>query len=388
MAASPAAAATVTSVAVVNSSSKIVSVGSTVAITGTGFTGMTDNASTGANSNSGACVATPAAGCSQVRFYGIKTDGSAFEAASGNFAVSTKYVVVSDTLIYAAVPALAASGAGAPTAGYGIIGVAVLNGTSLTAPAAFTSATTSPAGAGQLVYRAPLTADVAGSSTVASSTGGGTITVGVTGMTLASASFANERISATFSWIAANATANSTVGSPMVVATTVSYASASTVTVLVPPGTPSGELVAVELIHDTIRGTPDTGNLEYAAVINRIRTCPTFTIGGLSTALPTCTGPASGPTAAGSIYTEIAGKGLTGAGSTFDFDGADGNTASSCSVITDVLAYCIVTVTTAPTVPVAVVTFTPADPDGGGAAYTAPVVGVTPGSVFLYTDTV
>jgi hypothetical protein len=402
--ASPASAATVTSVAVVGSSGKIVSDGSTIAITGTGFTGMTDNADPGAGSPP-ACVATPAAGCSTVRFIGMNAANTASSATTPTLA--TRFTVVSDTLIYASVPALPVYGVdGAPSVGYGVIGVSVQNGISVTVPATFNATTTGATGAGQLIYRHKLTAEIApaGNTVIsASALGGGTLSVAATtgsntAVPFTTASFTNEKVTALFTMIDGP---GASVQSARVVSTAVSLAAnGNTLSVGVPVGTPLGELVSLELIHDGIGGTPDSDDLKYAAVINRIETCATPSPVWDHTSnvtfpspVPNCTGPAAtGTTANSTFYVEIQGKGFTGAGDTFDFSGSSSTFASDCNIISDALAYC--TVTTGATIPsegAVAVTFTPADPDAdatGTSVYSAPAVGKTPGAIFLFTDTV
>jgi hypothetical protein len=384
VAASPAAAATVTSVAVVNSSSKVVSDGSTVAITGTGFSGMTDN------DDAGTCVATPAPGCSTVRFIGMNSGNTASIATAPTLA--TRFTVVSDTLIYAVVPALPVYGNdGAPSVGYGIVGVAVQNGTSVTSPAAFNATTTAATGAGHLIYRHKLTADVAAGHLAG--TGGGTLPVTITApasFALTSGAFTNEKITALFTVIPAG---NPTPAAPQVISTTTSFVSGSVVNVLVPAGSPAGEKVSVELVHDGVRGTADVNSVEYAAAITKIETC-TASINHTNVAagtLPTnCTGPASTPaTASAEVNVKITGKGFIGA-TGWDFSGGDNTNppvVDTCTIASNTVVFCTFDIAAggAPSPAAVAVDFTPADPDGD---LTTPDVGLTAGSIFLFTNTI
>src|SRR5689334_16735419 len=63
---------TITGITVGAGTSKVVTQGTTIAIAGTGFSGMVDNSSSGCNTSGAVSAVWPAAGsgCSQVRFNG------------------------------------------------------------------------------------------------------------------------------------------------------------------------------------------------------------------------------------------------------------------------------------------------------------------------------
>jgi hypothetical protein len=334
---------------------RVVTAGTTVKITGTGFTGMV-----GSHANP-ACSVAPVAssGCSQVRFNGIGAT-----TATG-FTVATGYVVVSDTVIYAAVPEVTAvaPATSAPAAGTGSMRVVVVN----TMPGGTSSLSSAPGTlpGTEVFYRHRLGATLQSASVAANPLGGGTINVDVTNVApLTSGAFGTlvqEKITALFTSVIS--------GSPSVLASTVSFVDTDTVSVTVPGGMPDGAHVDVMLVHDGIRGSlTDNNSLKYSAVITSMKTCTAFTP-PVTTPVPTCTGPAN--SAANPVYLQLTGRGLINAGG-FTFDGADGNIGEDCSVYSDVTVYCVLTVTLAPTIPFVTVTFTPGDADGGGSR-TAPI---------------
>jgi hypothetical protein len=361
-----AAVPTVTSVLVLGSTTnRVVTAGTNIVITGTGFAGMKDSAA------NPACSVTPVAssGCSQVRFNGL----SANTNATG-YTLGTDYVVVSDTKIHATVPTIAAlaPATGAPTAGAGSIRVVVVNtvvggGSSLISAAGTTAAT-------ELFYRHPLTATLQSASVTPSPLGGGTIAVDVGNIApITTGNFVYEKITARFT---------STVsGSTNVLTSSVTFVDTDTVNVVVPAGTPTGDYVEVTLLHEGIAGTGDSDSLKYPATITAIQTCTAFTP-PVTTTLPSCTGAAS--SAASTFYTKLTGKGLTAA-TAFTFDGSGGTTTETCSVYSHTIAYCVVDVAAAPPALIAVVSFTPGDPDDVGPA-TAPTFAATgSSSVFVFS---
>ena len=348
------------------SPTRVVTAGTTVLITGTGFAGMEDN-----NANP-ACSVTPVASsrCVQVRFNGVSANANAT-----GYTLATEYVVVSDTQIYVTVPEITAiaPAAGAPAAGTGSIRVVVVN----TQPWATSSLASAPGStiSTELLYRERLGATVQNGPVSASPLGGATVVVDVTDVaTLTIGTIAAEKITAYFVSVIN--------GSPSVKATSVTFNDGDSVNVVVPPGTPAGELVGIMLVHDGIMGTADDDSLSYAAVISQVDTCEAFTPPITGTP-PVCTGPAN--TSANPIYVRLTGKGLTGA-TGFSFDGADGATDEDCSVASDTVAYCSVTVNTIPSFPVVAVTFTPADLDGAGPATAPAVAAVGVGSIFGFFD--
>jgi hypothetical protein len=359
---------TISSVVVGNTTNRVVTAGTTVKISGTGFSGMQDNAA------DPACSVAPVAGsrCSQVRFNGISATTSA------NFTLATRYVVVSDTTIYAVVPTVAAIAptAGAPAAGSGSTRVVVVN----TNPAG-TSSLSSVPGSGttnEVLYRHPLTATLVSSPVAANPLGGGTINVDVgnvapltsgTGGTLA-----QEKMTAMFT--------SAVSGSPTISTNAVSFVDTNTVSITVPGGMPDGGYVDVMLLHDGILGDGDDDSLKYAAVITSIKTCSTTFTPPVTTPLPTCAGTAN--SAASTIHIMLTGRGFTEA-TGWDFDGADGNIGEDCAVYSDVTVYCELTVNQLPTLPVVTVEFAPGDADSGGPR-TPPAQGqVGTGSVFSFS---
>jgi hypothetical protein len=393
--AAPAYAAppTITSVFVAGSTTnKVVTAGTTVVITGTGFTGMVDNNTTVGTNTSGmghSCSGTAPAtawptspsGCSQVRFLGVGATNIA------GFTLATRYTVVSDTTIYATVPTITPldGTTGSPAAGTGSIKVQVLN-TTATAPQYGLSASATS----ELFYRGPITATVSGSVT-ANPNGGGTIPVAITVGDLppmtTSGLFTQEKITA---YLVSAAT-----DSPQVAATTVTWKDADEVNVTLPPGSPAGNNVSVMLVHDGVAGVAAASALTYPAVITSINSCSTAAatvatyVASPTTSFPTCTGSANAPTT-GDIGFKVTGKGLTGA-TNWSFDGTSGNVTEVCAVISDTTAYCHIdnsgndatmamNAHTAPPSGFARVTFTPA----AVGTSTAPSLAPTAGALVLY----
>jgi hypothetical protein len=317
-----------------------------------------------------ACSVAPVAnsGCSQVRFSGIGAT-----TATG-FTLSTRYVVVSNTTIYAVVPTIAAlaPATGAPVAGTGSVRVVVVN-TSKTGTSSLSSVPGSQPGT-EVLYRHPLTATLPSESVSANPLGGGTLAVDVGNVApLTSGTLTQEKITASFRSVIS--------GSPTVLASSVSLVDTNTVNVTVPGGMPDGGYVEVMLVHDGIPGTPDSDSLKYSAVITATKTCTAFTP-PVTTSLPSCPGPAN--TTANPAYVQLTGRGFIGA-TNFIFDGNNGTVGEDCSVYSDVTVYCKLTVTAAPSVPVVTVTFTPGDADGDGPR-TAPVQSqVGTGAVFSFS---
>ncbi|MFC7279248.1 hypothetical protein ACFQS1_35250 [Paractinoplanes rhizophilus] len=361
-----------------STSNKVVTAGTTIEITGSGFTGMVDNQA------DSACNVAPVAypgtnsGCSQVRFLGASASNTA------GFVLATRYTVVSDTKIVVSVPSIAVgtgSAAGDPALGTGSVKVQVVNTTGTG-----TSSGISVSTASELFYREKLVANYNG-TVVANPNGGGTLTVPVTGLPsgTTSSSFTKENITGyVYSTVA---------GSPNVSLTSVSFNDASNVNVTLPPGAPAGNLVGIMLVHDGITGTADANSLTYPAVISKIQACTgtaataaatwvAATPGQQSATLPDCTDSANIPSTAGTYYIKVTGKGLTGA-TAWSADGAGGAVAETCVTASDTVAYCKLVVTTAPTSGVAPLTFTPADPDSTGDA-TAPILVPTGGSILVY----
>jgi hypothetical protein len=370
-----AAVPTITSVFVAGSTTnKVVTTGTTVLITGVGFSGMTDNAATAA------CTVTPVAnsGCSQVRFYGIGTATS-----TEGYTVATRYNVISDTQIYATVPAIpvatgAATPLGAAAIGTGSVKVQVVN-TMLSGSSSLMSASA----ASELFYRHALTAAVVGGvgAVTANPLGGGTITVGVTPIpTITTTTLPQEKITAYFTSIVA--------GSPMVIAAPVAFKDGVSVSVTLPPGSPAGDYVGITLVHDGIAGVADVDSIKYPAVITKLESCTVDVT--TVTALPAasaCAGTATAPGTDGSdADIKITGKGLTGA-TDWDFNGTGGDVDPTCTVVSDTLAFCDLNITDVPSPAVAPVTFTPADPDLAGPA-TAPALVPTAGSILIYSSLV
>lgn len=375
VAASPAFAAVpaITTVFVAGSTTnKVVTAGTTVLITGTGFAGMTDNASDAACN--AAVVAFPAAGsgCSQVRFLGMSA------TATTGFTLATRYTVISDTQIYATVPTITPSdgaAAGAPAAGTGSVRVQVVNTMGTGTSSLISASTTS-----EVFYRHPLTAVVAGSVTI-NPLGGGTLTVGVTGVaTLTGTTFTQEKITG---YLMSTAT-----GSPSVLPTSVTFKDGTNVSVVLPPGSPAGNPIGIMLVHDGIPGTADNDSLTYPAVITELKSCPTDIsafIALVALPLPVCTGPAAAPgTDLSTADIKVTGKGFTGV-TVWSFDGAGGDVTETCTVISDTLAYCHLEITEVPDPAVAAVSFVPVDPPG---ASTAPVLVPTVGSILIYSSLV
>ena len=389
-----AAVPTITSVLVQGSTTnKIVTAGTTVVITGTGFTGMVDNDARSA------CDVTPVAwpgtnsGCSQVRFVGN----------TGTFTRATRYTVFSDTQIYATVPTGipavdTTSTVSAPVPGTGSMKVQVVN----TMPGGTGSLGSVVGATSEVFYRAPLDPTV--TSVPANPNGGGSLTVTVAGITLASGTFVAEKITAYFY----NTYATSG-DSPKVTSASVTFDSAaggagglSTVKVTVPAGSVSSEAIGLTLLHDGIpSATPDAAAITYPAVITKIESCAvpadinTFVTAYNSapiSPLPTCTGSASvAATASSTAAIKITGKGFTGAGDWEVGGGAndsnaanDGDVTETCAVISDFLAYCYLAITTVPSGNVAVVDFVTDDADNA----TNPAVVNTGGSILVFTNLV
>jgi hypothetical protein len=366
---------------------KVVTAGTTIVITGTGFTGMTDNAVGAGTCSSNAPAAWPDAdsGCSQVRFLGTGATSTA------NFTVATRYTVVSNTTIYATVPAMTVKDGdpGGPAAGTGSIRVQVLN-TMPTGTSSLLSAST----ASELFYRKQLTATLA--DTAANPVGAGVVpvTVGVQSggsiASLTSNTLPQEKITAYVY--------NTVAGSPQVAVAAIALKDATTLNITLPAGTPSGNFIGVTLVHDGIAGVADTTHLKYPAVISKIESCTTdVKPGSLTSSLPTCSGSANAP-ATGNADVMITGKGFTGA-TAWDWDGnittavSDPDPAQrvgvdpTCTVVSDTLAYCDLEIYTVPNPPVVSVRFTPADPDAGGPA-TAPALAPTGGGIIIYSTLV
>jgi hypothetical protein len=390
--ATPAYAAppTITSVFVAGSTTnKVVTSGTTIVITGTGFTGMVDNNSTAGTNLTGmhtcsntapAAWPTSPSGCSQVRFLGVSSSSTA------GFTLATRYTVVSDTTIYATVPTITpvdGTTAGSPAAGTGSVRVQVVNSMAGSAMSGL-----SASGASELFYRAPLTAVVSGTIN-ANPNGGGTIPVQITAGIAPMATlalFTAEKISAYVTSLAA--------GSPAVAPAAVTWKDADEVYVQLPPGQPAGNFISVGLVHDGIAGgVADSDSIKYPAVITNIQSCTTPSavdtfVTTPSTSFPTCTGSANAPTT-GDAGFKVTGKGLTGA-TAWSFDGTGGNVDEDCEVISDTTAYCYIDITGAdgmggnfnpPPSGVAPVTFTTATgPNGSTQSTLVP----TAGSIVLY----
>jgi hypothetical protein len=370
-AASPAHAVlplpTITGVAVVGGgTSKVVTAGSTIQITGTGFGGMTDNAAVaGCTTTAAADYPAAGSGCSQVRFLGIGATGTA------NFTVATRYIVASDTTIYATVPTIAAAdgATGGPVAGTGSVKVQVLN----TMPTA-TASLQSNSATSEVFYRKPLTATLAG-ATNANPVGGGTLPVTLAGgiATLTTTTLPQEKLSAYVY--------STSAGSPQVATGAVSFKDGTSVNVTLPPGSPQGDPVGVMVVHDGIAGVPDATNLKYPAVINKLESCPSSVAVVNTLPLPVCTGGSTAP-ASGTADFKVTGKGFTGSTS-WSFNGTGGTVTTGCTVMSDTLAYCHLVITTPPTSGVVSVTFVPLDPDSGG-PLSAPVLVPTSGGIVIY----
>ena len=339
---------TITSVFVAGSTTnKVVTAGTTVVITGTGFTGMTDNAAvSGCSTNVPVAYPTTNSGCSQVRFLGIGATNIA------NFTLSTRYTVLSDTQIIASVPAMATTdgATGGPVAGTGAVTVQVLNTTGTG-----TSSLLSASAASGLIYRKPLTATIAATPVYASPVGGGALTVPVSGGIAALTSGANgtlamEKITAYVYSVVAS--------SPQVAPAAVNFLDATNVSVVLPPGSPAGDFVGIMLVHDGIPGTADVNSLKYPAVITSLASCSTTIsawIASPTATLPVCTGSPNVPATGGSgddAWLKITGKGFAGS-TVWNFEGADGDVDETCVVVSDTLAYCALDITTAPTTLVA-----------------------------------
>ncbi|MEV6851729.1 hypothetical protein [Actinoplanes sp. NPDC051411] len=354
---------TITSVSVAGSpANKVVSTGTSIEITGTGFTGMVDNAAdSGCNT---AAVAYPAAGssCSQVRFLG------ALANATTGFTLATRYSVISDTKIIASVPSIApGSGAlaGNPALGTGSVKVQVVN-TSATG----TSSGISASAASEVFYRAPLVANYVGTVS-ANPAGGGNLVVPVTGLPSGStsASFLLEKVTGYVYSVVS--------GSPTIASTAVTWNDANSVNLTVPPGSPAGDFIGIMVVHDGIAGTADVNALKYPAIITKVQSCSgtvatavdtwvtaiNASAGTQSGTLPDCTGGANvSGTAADVNYIKITGKGFTG-GTGWNVDGtagATGGVTEVCGVASDTVAYCKLTVATAPADGISAVSFAPA----------------------------
>lgn len=355
-----------------SSTNRVVTAGTTVVITGSGFTGMTDNAFSAGCSIAPVAYPASGSGCSQVRFVGLSA------TATTGYTLATRYTVVSDSMIYATVPTITpvdGTSVGSPAAGTGSVKVQVVNTTG-TGTSSLLSASTSS----EVFYRGPLTAVVSG-LVPANPMGGGTLTVGVTGVAALTANtFPLEKITGYLMSTAAN--------SPSVVPTSVAFKDATNVTVVLPPGQSAGNLVDIVLVHDGIIGVADADSLSYAAVITKLESC-TQDVSPLATTvtipLPVCTGTANAPGTNGSTADiKVTGKGFTGA-TVWSFDGAGGTVVETCAVISDTLAYCHLAITTVPNPPVAAVSYTPADPPGDS---TTPTLIPTVGSILIYSSLV
>jgi hypothetical protein len=372
---SPAHAAlplpTITAVSVAGSTTnKVVTAGTTIVITGTGFSGMTDNAAVSAcSTNAPAAYPAQYSGCSQVRFNGIGATSTA------NFTPATRYTVVNDTTIYATVPTISAvdGATGGPVAGTGSVKVQVLNTTGTGTSSGLSSSTAS-----ELFYRKPLTANVPGTPTV-NPLGGGSLVVGVTGgiATLTSTTLAQEKITAYVYSVVS--------GSPQVASANVTFNDGTDVNVVMPPGEPAGDFVGVMLVHDGIPGVADVNSVTYPAVITQLNLCAadqSAWIAAPTSTLPTCTGTATAPTS-GTASFKVTGKGFTGA-TTWNFAGVGGTVPATCLVVSDTLAYCALTITTPPPSGVASVTFTPVAQAPATVAVQVP----TAGSILIYGNLV
>jgi len=378
---------TITSVYVAGTpANKVVSTGTTIEINGTGFTGMVDNSAE--SGCSVAAVAYPASGssCSQVRFLG------AGATASAGFTLATRYSVVSDTKIIAAVPSIApgtGSATGNPALGTGSVKVQVLN-----TSAAGTSSGLSASTASELFYRAPLVANYVGTVS-GNPLGGGTLVVPVTGLPTATtaASFLNEKVTGYVYSVVAN--------SPSVSSAAVTFNDPTDVNLTLPPGAPAGDFVGIMIVHDGIAGTADVNALKYPAIITKVQSCSgaaatatdtwvtaiNASAGTQSGTLPECTGGANvSGTAADVDYIKISGKGFTGA-TGWNVDGtagATGGVTEVCGVASDTVAYCKLTVATAPAGGISAVSFTPAAVGSSSAPDLVP----TGGSILIWNTLV
>jgi hypothetical protein len=381
---------TITSVYVAGSTTnKVVGTGSTIEITGTGFTGMVDNQAVAGCSVAATAYPATGSGCSQVRFLGVGG------AANAGFALATRYNVLSDTKIIASVPSITVgSGAatGNPALGTGSVKVQVLNTTGTGTSSGISASTAS-----EVFYRAPLVAAYSG-TVAANPNGGGTLVVPVSGLpsSTTSASFLLEKVT--------GYVYNTVAGAPNVAATAVTFNDASNVNVTLPPGAPVGNLVGIMLVHDGILGTADADSLSYAAVVSRIQVCQTTALataadtwitatnagaGAQSATLPDCTGGSNVGLSATS-YVKVTGKGFTGA-TAWTADNTTSAVGETCATASDTVAYCKLIVTgTPPTGGVAALAFTPADPDdftgsgGSNGSLTAPTLVPTGGAIIVY----
>lgn len=366
--AAQAAPPTVTSVVVSGTTSKVVTAGTVVTITGVGYTGMTDNMSaTG-------CPATPVTttACSEVRFVG----------QTGTYTNATRFTVLSDTTIQAVVPSgipntVDTTTASAPVPGTGSMKVQVVN-TMAGGTSSLGSLTTGTAS--EVFYRAKLNAAMTPSAVTLNPIGGGTLVVDIASSPIAaltsgsSGTFVAEKITAYLVSTVAN--------SPRITATSVTFNDADSVNVIIPPGSVSSESVNVILVHDGIAGDPDGDTtVKYPAVITKIEGC-SVDVSTVPSPLPTCSGTANLPTS-GTANVKVTGKGFTGS-SAWSFDGSDGTIVEDCETVADTMAFCNLTITTAPTSGVAAVTFTADDPDNAA----NPTVAATGGAIVVYTGLV
>jgi hypothetical protein len=371
--AAQAAPPAVTAVVVTGGTGKVVTAGTTITITGTGFSGMTDNAA------DPACSITPAVAspCSQVRFV-----GQASTATTG-YTLAARYTVVSDTTMYVVVPSgipntVDNTTLGAPVPGTGSMKVQVVN----TMPGGTSNAGSLTTGTGgEVFYRAPLTASFSGSNTLyANPMGGGSLAVDISTSPIAALTSGT-----TGTFVAEKITAyvvNSYAGSPRVNSASVTFNDTDTVNVVLPAGSVSSEVVNVMLLHDGIPGTADTDSLEYPAVITKIESCTADVTTVNIATLPTCTGAANAPgTASTTADFKVTGKGFTGA-SAWAVGATANDVTETCTVVSDTMAFCHLAITTVPTGNVAALSFTPDDPDNAA----NPDIVATAGSIIVFSN--
>lgn len=148
--------------------------------------------------------------------------------------------VISDTTMAVKVPASIAT----PAADTGLVDIIVTNATG---PSVASTKS-------KFAVRAPLTAAIA-ANVYMNPIAGSVLTVPITGYTLGiQANYALEKITATVNGVAA----------------VTAWGSTSSVKVTVPAGTPSSTAATVALFHDGIAGTNDTTHAFYTAVITAL----------------------------------------------------------------------------------------------------------------------
>jgi hypothetical protein len=181
----------------------------------------------------------------------------------------------------------------------------------------------------------------------------------------------------------------------------VTFNDASNVNLTLPPGAPAGDFIGIMVVHDGIAGTADVNALKYPAIITKVQSCATGAVatavdtwvtainnsaGTQSATLPDCTGGANVSAAVGDDMIKITGKGFTGA-TGWNVDGtagATGGVTELCGVASDTIAYCKLTVATAPAEGISAVVFTPAAV--GSSA--APALVPTGGSILVWNTLV